>query len=82
MLNLVETKSILINNDFIVLQIQFLQFFVLLDSLGNCVEGCMCPLKGLVLVHCTMPCFPPPPLPTPILRLVYKGLMFCKDKQY
>ena len=62
MLNLVETKSILlINNDFIVLQIQFLQFFVLLDSLGNCVEGCMCPLKGLVLVHCTMPCFPSPP---------------------
>ena len=59
MLNFVETKTILI---------MILLFckcsscnFVLLDSLGNCVEGCMCPLKGLV--HCTMPCSPPPPLP-------------------
>ena len=57
-MNYINNKNY-INNNFIVLQIQFLQFFVLLDSLGNCVEGFMCPLKGLV--HCTMPCSPPPP---------------------
>ena len=74
MLNLVETKTILI---------MILSFckFSFSNSLGNCIEGCMCPLKGLV--HCTMPCSPsPPPPPPPLLRLVYKGLIFCKDKQY
>ena len=76
MLNLVETTYI--NNDFIVLQIQFLQFFVSLDSFGNCVEGCMCPLKGLV--HCIMPCSPL--FKTRVQRLnLLQGQAILKPKQ-
>ena len=57
MLNFVETKSILINNDFIVLQIQFLQFF------GQLRRRLHVPSQGSRSRALYNALFPPPPHP-------------------